>query len=296
MKTFFYRFIILLSKIFGLWVFETFAWIVSSVFFFIFPSRVFVSIRFYKVLFPERSFLYRIWCTWKQYHYFSHAYVHRLLLQGPSSISYTSEGWEYIEDAINKKTGGIILMSHMGNWEIAAHLFKKKRDELKLLLYIGTKQKEQIEQIQKDSLSESGIKIITADQNSLSPFDIIEAIHFLKNGGLVSLTGDMIWYKDQPVIPVRFLGYEVHLPKAPHILSLLSGVPLFIFFAFRTGKRKYHFTISKPIYLKASSRSDRNAVIKNSVQTYANLLEHNLQQHPLEWFHFEPFLGTKINK
>ena len=57
---------------------------------------------------------------------------------------------------------------------------------------MGAKHKEQIERIQKESLCHRGIKIIALDQNSDSPFDILEGINFLKSGGFVSITGDVI--------------------------------------------------------------------------------------------------------
>ena len=54
------------------------------------------------------------------------------------------------------KDGGIILMSHVGNWEVAVHLLKKLLPEMDLLLYMGIKNKEQIESIQKNELDRAG--------------------------------------------------------------------------------------------------------------------------------------------
>jgi lauroyl/myristoyl acyltransferase len=216
------------------------------------------------------------------------------LLQEFDDITYTSEGWEHLEQILQKKSGAILLMSHMGNWEVAAHLLMRKHQEIRLLLYMGIKDKEQIEGIQKESLSHSGIRIIAVDQHRGSPLDIVEGIKFINSGGLVSLTGDLIWKKDQRAIPVKFLGHEVYLPETPHLFALLSGAPLFIFFAFRKGKKQYHFTMSEPVSVQASSRSERAAAIRQSAQRYADILEETLRRNPLQWYHFEPFLGSKL--
>jgi len=184
-------------------------------------------------------------------------------------------------------------MSHMGNWEIAAHLLKQRQDKIRLLLYMGIKQKEQIEQIQKEGLSLSGIEIIAVDQEGGSPLDIVEGIKFIRSGGLVSLTGDMVWRRDQRTVPVKFIGHEISLPEAPYLFALLSGAPIFIFFAFRTGEKKYHFSISGPLYLKAVSRKERTSAIQQAAQIYANTLETMLRSNPLQWYHFEPFLNAK---
>ena len=278
----------------GSWVFSGFAWIVATGYFLFFPLRVITSIRFYRTLFPDRSRLYHLSCTWKQFHKFTDVFIDRFLLQEFDDISYTSKGWEYIEQALLKKSGGIILMSHMGNWEVAAYLLKRRKQDIRLLLYMGVKHKEKIEKIQKESLSQSDIRIIAIDQHGGSPLDILEGVKFLNSGGMVSLTGDMVWKKDQRVVSVSFLGHEIYLPEAPYLFALLSGAPLFIFFAFRTGKKQYHFTLSEPIYVQTPSRKERAEAIRQSAQQYANILEDTLRRNPLQWYHFEPFLGSKL--
>lgn len=294
MKGLFYRAIVILSKIVGPWVLVIFTWIVSTGFFLFFPARVAVSLRFYGALFPDEGWFYHLWCAWRQYHNFSYVFLDRLMVQDIEGISYTSEGWEHLEEATKNGTGGIILMSHMGNWEVAAHLLKQRGHDMDLLLYMGIKEKEQIERIQKESLSLGGIGVLGVARDGGSPFDIIEGISVLRDGGFVSMTGDVIWDEEQRVVPVRFLDHEVNLPEAPHILALISGAPIFTFFSFRTGKKRYHFKISEPRYVRASSRSQRDGATSSSAQEYANLLEMALRQSPLEWYHFEPFLGPKL--
>ena len=93
------------------------------------------------------------------------------MLRGLEDISYTSNGKENIDEARENRIGGIILMSHMGNWEIATHVLKA--EGFKFLLYMGIKQKEQIERMKKKHLSLSGIEVIAIDQDSSSPFAIM---------------------------------------------------------------------------------------------------------------------------
>jgi len=291
----FYEVITSLSKRAAPWVVEFMVWWISTGFFIFSPGRVRVSIRFYRGLFPGRGKFFPLWCAWRQYHNFSHILLDRLWLQGSVALTYTSDGWEGLEESHKKGKGGIILMSHLGNWEVAAHLLKKKSPEMNLLLYMGVKQKDQIEHVQKQSLSQDGIKVVGIDQDGGSPFAIIEGLRMLKEGGFVSMTGDVLWNREQRVVPVRFLRHKVKLPAVPHILALLSGAPVFIFFAFRVGRRNYHFKIIGPRYVRASSRSQRAAAILMSAQEYARLLEEALYHSPLEWYHFEPFLGPQAS-
>jgi len=287
----FYKFITFFSRLLGPWFFRVFSRFVSAGYFILFPKRVAIGVRFYGALFPDRGRLHHLWCTWRQFHSFTDVFLDRFLLQHAGELSYTSEGWKIIEEAVNKKTGGIIVMSHMGNWDVAAHLLRRRG--LRLLLYMGSREKEQLEKMQKESLAEQGLKIVAVEQDGGSPFDILEGLKFIAEGGLVSLTGDRVWSGAQRTVAVTFLGHTVQLPEAPHSIALLSGVPLYIFFAFRTGSAKYHMSLSGPIRVNASSRADRPRAIGESAQRYADILAAKAREHPGQWYHFEEFLGPK---
>ena len=284
----FYLFITFFSRIFGSWSFRVFSRFFSTGYFILFPRRVAIGVGFYRALFPERRAAYHLWCAWRQFHSFTDVFLDRFLLQNSGDISYTSEGWDLLERAAAEKTGGIIVMSHMGNWDVAAHLLRVRG--LSLLLYMGAREKEQLEKIQKDQLAAQGLKVIAVDQDGGSPFDIIEGVRFLEKGGLVSLTGDRLWTPGQRSVRVDFLGRHARLPEAPHVIALLSGVPLYIFFAFRTGNRAYHFSISGPIRVSATSRTDRPRAIGESAQRYADILAVQARKYPRQWYHFEQFL------
>ncbi|MBN1496684.1 MAG: lysophospholipid acyltransferase family protein [Spirochaetes bacterium] len=289
----FYQFLTFFTRFLGSWFFKVFSRFVSFGYFILFPSRVGIGIRFYRALFPERGGLHALLCTWRQFHGFTDVFLDRFLLQANNEIAYTSEGWELLERAAADGTGGIVLMSHMGNWDVAAHLLRMRG--LRLLLYMGAREKEQIEKMQKESLAESGLSIVSVGEDGGSPFDILEALRFLREGGLVSLTGDRLWTPGQRAVPVRFLGHRARLPEAPHRIALLSGAPLFLFFAFRTGPSAYHFSISGPITVTAPSRADRDRVIRESAQRYADILAEKAREHPRQWYHFESFLGERFD-
>lgn len=293
MRVIFYQSLIFLSKILGRWAFELVAWFVASGYFLFFPARVGNSLRFYQALFPDRSRFYHLRCAWRQFHNFTDVFFDRFFLKGVDDLTYTSEGLEHLEQALSDQSGAILLMSHVGNWEVAAQLLKRELQDTRLLLYMGVKHKEQIEGIQKESLIQSGIRIVAVDEDGGSPMDIVEGIKFIESGGVVSLTGDVIWKRDQRTIPVKFLEHEVWLPQTPHLFALLSGAPMFIFFAFRTGKDQYHFTMSPPISLVPASRKERDATIRQSAQRYADTLAAMVRSYPLQWFHFNSFLPSK---
>ena len=116
MKKLFYKISIYLSRRLGLWFFRVFSWFIATGYFFLFPPRVRDSLQFYRALFPGRSFGYHLYCVWKQFHNFTGVYVHRFIPWAAEEAKFTREGWEHLDEAVAKKTGAIVVMSHIGNW------------------------------------------------------------------------------------------------------------------------------------------------------------------------------------
>lgn len=289
----FYHFANSVSGVTGTWFFSLSAWFVATGYFLFFPKRVSRSVRFYRALFPGKGRLYALYRAWRQYHMFTTVFVDRFRLRKYGSLPYRSRNRHHLDAALKGKTGGIILMSHMGNWEVAAHILKGERRDMDLLLIMGIRDREQIERIQKESLAESGVRVMAAGQADGSPLDILEPLRFLKEGGLVSLTGDVIWNENQRAIPVGFLGHRASLPETPHMLALVSGAPIFILFAFRKADGSYDFSVTPPLYVTAASRAERQMAIQRSAQRYANLILEKLQEYPDQWYHFRPFLDIQ---
>ncbi|MFA6499118.1 MAG: lysophospholipid acyltransferase family protein [Desulfurivibrionaceae bacterium] len=288
MKGFFYRLLIRAAGLCGSWLLELSSRVIATGYF-LFSGRVPESRRFYAALYPEKRNLYHLWCAFRQYQNFTTIHLDRFLASRTDTTTFTSQGWENLESVIGKQ-GGILLMSHLGNWEMAAKLLRQQKDDLRLLLYMGVKEKEGVEHMQKEDLRKAGVTIISSDREGGSPFSSVEGIRFLQSGGVVSMTGDILWRSDQHKVRVSFLGHDAYLPEAPYIFALVSGAPLFVFFAFRTGKNRYRLITSDPIEIQAKSRQDRDRAISQAAQKYSDLLEQMLREHPFEWYHFERFL------
>ncbi len=293
MKKLTYKIALYLSRKLGVWFFRTFSWCIATGYFFLFPARVANSLKFYRALFPGLGFFYHLYCVWKQFHNFTDVYIHRFIPWAADQAEFMREGWEHLNEAVAKKTGAIVVMSHIGNWELAAQRLNQKG--LPIMLFLGAKHKEQVERIQKDNLAKKGIKIVTTDEKEKSPFALLEGINFLREGGIVSMTGDRLW-GEQTHVTVDFLGHEARLPDMPHLFALMTGAPLMTFFVYQEAIGKYCIKVSKGRKVFAATRADRKKAVLESVQAYADDLARFASEHPFEWHHFEPFLGENINK
>ena len=254
MKARLYAVLMAIARSFGPWVIDVFSWFVSTGYFLFARARVANSVDFY--------------------------------------IKWKGEGMEHLRAAASK--GGILLMSHVGDWEVAARLLSQ--EGMRMLLFIGEKQKEQIERLHKRDMSRDGVAIKAVSPGGGSAFDLLDAVTFLREGGFVSMAGDQAWTGDPRRMAARFLGREVLLPAAPHALALASSAPLFTFFAFRIGRGRYRFKADAPRFVVARDRSQREIAISRSVQEYADTLEREVRNHPFQWYHFDPFLKPQVAK
>lgn len=295
MKTRFFHLLARLSLLCGDWVFALVARGIAAGFFLFARERRQASLDFYRTLFPEKGGLHAHTCTWRQFSNFTDLFMdHYLSVEGDQRpLEYTFDGCEYLQQAHASGTGCVLLMSHMGNWQVAAHLLKTDLPELPLMLFMGQAQKQQIEKRQKTVLKAGGVRIVAVDEAGGSPFDIVEGVRFLREGGIVSLTGDRIWRPGQRSVEATFLDRSIQLPEAPYLLSLMGEAPLIFFFAFRTGPGRYHISASPPHHLKPAGRQQRPATIKAAAQQYAAALETAVRAYPLQWYHFDPFFPPK---
>jgi predicted LPLAT superfamily acyltransferase len=271
----------------GSWVFRFIAWWIATGYFLFLSSRRNCSVELYRVLFPDRGHVYHLACAWRQFHSFAGTYADRIELYSNKSTIPSAEGGQKLVEQGEKGTGGIIVISHMGNYEIAARAFQELG--LRLLIIMGEREAKQVAREQRETLMARGVRIHVAASQGASPLGGLEAIQFMREGGFVSIAGDLVWTDRRSLVPVRFFDRDVGLPAGPHLLALVSGAPLFTLFTLRVKRGRHQLLLSGPRHVAAASRSERNAAIQASAQEYAAGLEEMVRRHPFQWYVFEPF-------
>lgn len=290
MKAFFLKMIENCSLFLGSWPVRFLAWWIATGYFLFYSSRRQSSVRLYQGIFPDRRGWYYFYCVWRQFHSFAATFGDRIDMDGSKAMPISTQGKEGVLEAARSGRGGIILMSHLGSYEIAARGFQEIG--LKHLMIMGEKEARQVARDQRENLQTRGITIQVATGQDDSFLGGLEALKFIREGGLVSLSGDLIWTRQRSFLPVRFFGQEIALTSGPHLLALVSGAPLFILFTFRDKGGRHQVIISPPQEVKASSRSERNTALQASAQHYADALEEMVRQHPFQWYIFEPFFRS----
>ncbi len=288
-----YRFLIWCSRLVGIWLLVLVARLIACCYFLYWP-RMKESVRFYGILFPKHGVASNLLYTFRQYQQFTTIHQDRFRIRHGQLPRFCADGQDRLTDLL-AGGGAILLMSHLGNWEMAAHLLRQQRRDVRILLFMGIKEKEGVEQLQKEELQAAGVTIIGTARGGTSPLAAVEGIRWLEAGGLVSMTGDQLWHPQQPAIDVEFLGHRARIPAAPFALAMVSGAPVYIFFSFRTGCHCYQFVLSGPIRMERASRGERPWVLARAGQHYADLLARQVRRYPDQWYHFDRFLEEPLN-
>lgn len=275
------------SLVLGSWLIRFIAWWIATGYFLFLSSRRNVSIRLYEVMFPDRGLGYPLYCAWRQFHAFAATYADRIDVYANRVAIPSAQGRENLIEEGRKGTGGIILMSHMGSYEVAVRAFQELG--LKLLIIMGEKEAKQVARDQRETLIGQGVQIHVATGRDGSPFGGLEALKFIREGGFVSIAGDLVWTDPRALVPVKFFNRDVGFPIGPHLLAFVSGAPLFLLFTYKERKGGHQIMLSGPRRVKASSRSERHEAIRASAQDYADALETMVRRHPFQWYIFEPF-------
>jgi KDO2-lipid IV(A) lauroyltransferase len=286
MKGLFYEFLVRMSRLTGPWFVALFAWLVSSGFFLFRPGMVARNVSFFRSVFPEKGFPAILGIVLRQFHHFATVFADRVRLARNESFTWEVAGMEGFKKHTSQGRGGIFLMSHFGNWEIAARLFARKG--FPLVLHLGEKQKEQIERKQKRDLARDGVQVVSASAEGGSPFDLLESVRVLREGGFVSIAGDRIQSEGQRRVEALFFGRKVNVPVAPHLLAMKAGVPIFTLFTVRLNPLQYKILLGEPYFVaRPGARESREEALRRSVAHYLGEVEEMVRKHPEHWYRFD---------
>jgi len=265
-----------------------FTWFVVTGHFLLAPGRLGHGLTFFQRLFPHLGFWPRLTLVWRQYHNFSQIFIDRLLIDTTHPPQFTSSGWHHLNHALQRGNGAVMIMSHAGNWEMAASFFKQRAPQTQLMLMMGRRATERLEAKQKQALAAQGVRIAAEGPDRSAAMAMIPAIRWLQAGGVVAMTGDTCRHPRQRSLAIPFLGKPAQFPAAPWALAMLSNTPVLFFFTNRHTNGSYHFSFHKPILVQPTHRHLRTNAMLTAAAQYVSCLEAHVRRHPDQWFHFEP--------
>lgn len=190
------------------------------------------------------------------------------------TYSFTNEN--YLLDLQKGGRGGILLSAHLGNWETAGNLLKR-RVSSKINVVMVDEEAEKIKKAMDSGTGGSHFNII-AVKDDLS--HVIKINNALESNELIAMHADR--YTGQTkTINMDFLGKKAKFPYGPFLIASKFNAP--VTFVYAVKEKKFHYALSatKPIIDKLQP--------EEIARLFVIELEQKVKAYPEQWFNYYNF-------
>ena len=249
---------------------------IASILFNYIPKRKNTALKNLKIAFPDKSDEWINTTLKKCYNFFTYNFLQFLAFPfNPNSIEIEVVGKKYLNNAINGKSGTVLVSAHFGSWEILGYWFGINNYPL---VGIAQKQKNKGANLffeEKRQLS--GIKQVYRKSSMDSLYEILNANKIL---GLVS---------DQDArgkgVFVDFFNKPASTHKGAALFHLNTNASLIFGICVQKNIGKYLVEFI-PINPKKKSTED-------ITQLYTTIIEQSIKKYPEQYFWFHNRWKTK---
>ncbi len=237
---------------------------------------------------PDQRIQTGLYGSYRHFICFANALIDKLAAwSGAISLQNIEyHGREAILQYVDQGQGILILGSHLGNLEVCrviAYLGKK----VTVNVLVHTKHAKKFNTLLNRYAEAGTMNLIQVTELNAATAMLLK--DRIEAGELVVIAADRIPVTGQSrVARAEFLGKTALFPQGPFILASLLKCPVYTLFCLKQhGKQVIYFehfsdSLSFP-------RKQRDAMVHNCVQNFADRLQKYCLQAPLQWFNFYDF-------
>jgi predicted LPLAT superfamily acyltransferase len=193
---------------------------------------------------------------------------------------------QLMEGLLAAHKGALLLISHLGNFEICQAL-SERMPEFKLTVLHHTRHAAKFNSVLNRY---KGTASITLHQ--VTDIDMGLAMQLGEKvgaGEFLALAGDRVAIANpDSAVTVDFLGNPAPFPSGPFILGLALQVPIITVFCIKEAGR-YHIYFETLWDGGGVKRAARKGLMTELIQHYAGRLEYYCRKAPLQWYNFYSF-------
>lgn len=189
------------------------------------------------------------------------------------------EGFEYIQEGLDKGKGILFASGHMGCYYVGGIIADKK----------GVVMNDIVQDITKLELPKIDMKILT---NRLNHYQdgirgklmykgsfLRDIFRILKRNEAITLFVDAKASTEE--VLVDFLGEQTYLQPGAIALGLRTGCTVLPVVTVRTKDNKWHIKVEKPFEFEKNGDQDQD--VKHNLTRYAQWLESQILKYPDQW-------------
>ena len=219
---------------------------------------------------------------YRNYYAFGQSLIDKVAVMSgmANRFSFDFDGEQHLHRMVSLGKGGLLLSSHIGNWEAAGHLLERLRTRINVVMFDGEHQK--IKDYLQNVTGERTTNIIVIKDDLSHIYVINEA---LKNNEIVCMHADR-FLEGNRVIEIPFLGKKACFPAGPFIVAAQFKTPVCFVFAMKEGTTHYHFYSSE---IRSYDFSDKNETIRKMLLEFAAGMEEKVRSYPEQWYNYYDF-------
>lgn len=248
----------------------------------------------------SRQFLTRAWASSGRARRpgFTDGFLHFLSFAG--KVVDTFAGWiggipsdavvpaeiDDLRQAERDPRGALLIVSHLGNVELARAVLDQETRE-RLLVLVHTKHAANFNRMLQEARPDSAVN--TWQVTELGPEAAVELKAQIERGKWIVIAGDRVPIGSAGrVSHIPFLGEAAPFSQGPYILAALLECPVYTLFCMRDGER-YLLHARKMIDRVHLPRKDRDEALAHHAAMFAERLATFARRYPLQWYNFFDF-------
>lgn len=254
--------------------------------------RQFAKVKGVSIDLPGR---YLRWLTFRHLLSFARSMVDRVHAwsAGFEAVNYQIEGQELLDDVLyNDRQGALLLVSHLGNFDLAIAR-SENTPKKNFNIVMNTSHASEYNQFRNGIFESEHVRFI--EPASVTPLEIISLIKRAANGEVVVIAADRtINANDKSNVLVDFCGDQAAFPSGPYIMAHLLEVPVYCLFALqKRGGCLIRFEMFEQKVI--IPRKQRSLSLRKYAQKFADRLESECLNFPLQWYNFYDFWGKSAS-
>lgn len=201
----------------------------------------------------------------------------RIPVTDPTTIErkLKDDGWENLDRAFQHGKGVILVISHMGSWEVAGAAIASRGYPVKAISEsLGN---HRINQLAIDLRAKSGIQLVPME------YALKRVFRALRRNEAVGLVTDRPLPPDQGT-RVQFFDQRITWPTGPAVLALRTGAKIVTGYLVRTPDDEYAGEIYPPLDLDVAG--DGEADVQRITQQIVDIQQNLIQRFPDQWYMF----------
>ncbi len=201
-------------------------------------------------------------------------------ISGPESIQISFNNPNDLSKIKSLDTGFIILMSHVGSWQLVMSALSGLKKPVNLLMLRNDLDIDK--HYFEHGTTENIFKIIDPDQFLGGS---IEMLNVLKNDEILCVMGDRVFKDKELSVEVNFLGKNALFPLSAYKIASIAQKPVVILYSHKSGPDSYKLDLPNIIDIPVKLGKKRENY-KPYVQEFVTSLEFFVQEYPYQFFNF----------